>query len=331
MRRWGHGLLAFVCGAIGMVVPAAATQPLAPIASLEPGESLPVQALGGTWPNLTPMAPYDIRIDHADAPHSAMPPAQGATGKSRVLRFTTTTFNRGRYSLELIAAPAPGATQRQPTVIDVRQCLRFQDPAILGAARSCLGHASVGSATYDPTHQHLHMPGFVRFALRQEGRATPGRPGTGGVIAQAERAVWCVSDMYNWRTDPIVETDPPFAESLAHSLISPWDRAWYRECSTPALVPTGGWRQGLSPGWADSAPATAPGQQLPLGRAQDGVYWLTVTVNPRRLIRETNYSDNTAAARIQIYAGGTKARLLSPLPGPPYTDWWDNPPNQPGH
>jgi hypothetical protein len=290
-----------------------------------------------TLPNLAPLPPYDVYVGAAEHPQGAVWSNVGTLGAGtpptkHALRFTTTIQNRARHSFELVGGPwVPDPAQPDLTTTHAYQCVRFTGVIMHAAQRNCARYDRVGTTTWHAQHRHFHINGFGRYELRRDAAGRPDMSKT-GLVGKAQKTGWCVSDMWNWREDeswdePGLTTDF-FFES--------WERYWYQECTNGLLYAGASWRQGISPGWGDTYPAFYAGQEIPLRRVGDGVYWLMTTINPKDnefglRIQETTWADNTSIAKVQIYGGGTKARLLGPLPKPPYADWYANPANQPGH
>lgn len=290
-----------------------------------------------TLPDLAPLPPYDVFIGPAEQPQGPVwanlqtlgagdPPAP------RALRFTTTIQNRGAHSFELVGTPwVPDPEHPDLLTTQAYQCVRFDGPPLLGAARGCRRYDSVGTLTWHAQHRHFHINGFGRYELRRDaGNGTPDLSPK-GLVGKSMKQGWCVSDMYNWRQD----ASPGPVGELGDDATEPNDRNWYSECTSPVLYTGASWRQGISPGWADTYPALYTGQEIPLTGVRDGVYWIVTTINPKDnefglRIQESTFANNLSGTRIEIYANGTKARLLAPMPAKPYGDWYDNPEAQPG-
>lgn len=312
-----------------------------PLVGVPAGPGVP-SAPGGssvTLPNLSPLPLFDVHVGPADYPAEGPPhavlgePVPGAQPATLALRFTTVIRNVGRHSFELLSAPAAGAPEPGQVPVAARQCVGFSGLTVHGARRGCQSYREVGSADYHPAHHHLHAPGFIRYELRRDvnGRI---QPGPGGLVGAGDGGL-CLGDMVNWRRDPGLDTDNATLQGAGEQ-VAPWyERGWYRECGSIGASTAGPLRQGLSPGWLSIIPPGYPGQQIPMRGVRDGVYWLVVTVGRASTgglkLWETNGADNAAAARIQVYGGGTKARLLSPAPPKDYDWWFDNPHGQPGH
>lgn len=287
-----------------------------------------------TLPNLAPLPPYDIYIGHAEQPQGPVWSNLGSMGAGeaptpKALRFTTTIQNRGAFAFELAGTPwVPDPEHPDLFTTQAYQCVRFEGPVLLGTPRLCQRYDSVGTLTWHAQHRHFHINGFGRYELRRDaGNGTPDLS-PAGLVGASQKQGWCVSDMYQWREDD----DAPAYDGAAATARD----GWYSECTDPVLYTGASWRQGISPMWADTYPAAYTGQEIPISGVTDGVYWIVTTINPKDnefglRVQETTYADNISGSRIQIYAGGSKARLLSPMPAKPYADWFDNPEDQPGN
>lgn len=339
----GHALrgvfMAFVVAVVPTLGLGAAPQQVGPLV-WPGGLAQPPQQVGDaellTLPNLAPLPPYDVFVGPAEHPQGPVWSNVGTLGRGaaptkHALRFTTTIQNRGRYPFELVGGPwIPDPEQPDLMTTHAYQCVRFTGVEVMGAQRNCVRFDSVGTLTWHAQHRHFHINGFGRYELRRDkaGRADMSAV---GLVGRSQKIGWCVSDMWNWRHDA---SDGPVGEAT-DAVLEPYERNWYQECTNTVLYTGSSWRQGISPGWADTYPARYTGQEIPLKGVRDGIYWLVTTINPKDnefglRVAETTWADNTAASRIQLYEGATKARLLSPLPADPYRDWYENPSDQPG-
>jgi len=289
-----------------------------------------------TLPNLVPLPPYDVFVGPAEQPQGPVW-SQGSfirtapTPPKRALRFTTTIQNRGRYPFELVGTPwTPDSSEPDVTTTQAYQCVRFTGPILLAAQRTCVRYNSVGTLTWHAQHRHFHINGFGRYELRRDLRGKPDMSPRGR-IGLSQKLGWCVSDMWNWQPDTS-ENEP---DATLYYAADPYELSWYSECTSPVLYTGASWRQGISPGWADTYPALYTGQEIPLNGVSDGVYWIVTTINPKDnefglRVQETTWADNTSASKVQVYAKGNKARLLWPMPREPYKDWFGTPEDQPG-
>jgi hypothetical protein len=290
-----------------------------------------------TLPNLAPLPPFDVFVGPAEQPSGPVWSNLGSLGgggyvASSALRFTTTIQNRGAHSFELVGTPwQPDSAHEDLLTTQAYQCVRFFGLGVSGATRNCGEYRHVGSLTWHAQHRHFHINGFGRYELRRDAGGKPDMS-PNGVVGRAQKLGWCVSDMYNWRED----ATPGPAGQASDTAQEPYERAWYQECTNAVLYTGASWRQGISPGWADTYPAMYTGQEIPLKGVADGRYWIVTTINPKDneyglKIAETTWADNASASLVEIYAGGKKAKLIAPMPAKPYGDWFENPEGQPGN
>lgn len=279
-----------------------------------PIEGLPLPSTPGTetgedesrdLPNLVPLPAYDIEIGQPDATLNIVDGALETLGRPEevvegpVLRFTTTIFNKSEHSFDLLGLPGPPDTETDEVLTtEAYQCVRWEGPPYEGGQRVCGGYEEIGTLTYHAHHRHFHINGFAKYQLRRDDRGLP-MHGPGSVIAESSKVGWCVSDMERPR-----DAD---GEPL------PYD-PWYRECSGIPYMPVS-FRQGISPGWGDTYYAGFTGQQIPISGIPDGVYWISIWMNPpdnpfNLKIRETNLRDNISYQRIRLSANGTVVEVL---------------------
>lgn len=265
---------------------------------------------GSHLPNLRPRPAYDVQAGEPDGPLTGIDSAfdflQGGSNRpsGRMLRFTTTIENRGNHGFELLGVPGvPDASTSEVLTTEAFQCVGFGGPALYGSERVCGAYARVGTLTWHAHHQHFHINGFASYWLRRDDGGQP-MFGPGSVVAASDKVGWCVSDMeYLYADQP--ERHPPDGY-----------RPWYSEC-TGGIVTYGlaSFRQGISPGWADTYPWHFAGQQIPIDGVPDGIYWIAVSINPPAnravlSIRESDYGDNTSFTRVRLSEGGTKVDVL---------------------
>lgn len=257
-------------------------------------------------PNLVPLPAYDIEIGEPDGPLTGVDAVLDELGRQEdqvegpVLRFTTTIQNRGDYSLELIGVLGePDPETNEVTTIQGYQCVGWAGPEYEAGHRICAAYASIGTMTYHAYHRHFHIDGFARYQLRRDDNGRPMR-GPGSVVASSSKVGWCVSDMERPR-DPDGEPLP--------------QDPWYQECSGIGTVSPVSMRQGISPGWGDTYWYQFAGQQISLSGVSDGVYWISIWMNPpdnpfNLEIRETDRTDNMSFQRVRISGGRTVVEVL---------------------
>ena len=127
------------------------------------------------------------------------------------------------------------------------------------------------------THAHWHLLGFERYELR--------RAGDGRLVAPDRKTGFCLGDRYD--ASPRQLPDEP-ARAV-----------WTRECGlrSPALLVI---REGISPGYGDDYVPSLEGQYVVLDGVPAGRYRLYHRVNPRGVLRESNYSNNGASVLLEL-------------------------------
>jgi len=110
-------------------------------------------------------------------------------------------------------------------------------------------------------HGHYHFLGFASYELL-DGNSHP--------VATGRKVSFCLLDGLRW---------DPKAKPLRRF-----------DCGS----------QGIQSGWADVYDAGLPGQWIDITGIAPGTYTLVVTMNPDRLIEETDYSNNSASTQIVI-------------------------------
>jgi hypothetical protein len=134
-----------------------------------------------------------------------------------------------------------------------------------------LGRVGILSYAADPTHGHWHLNPFEDYELR--------RLGDGALLATVRKEGFCLSDML-----PSPGAAPP-----RH--IEPCG------LRQPDLLRTSA---GISPGWQDVYGPGRQGQYVDVTDVPAGRYLVVNRVNSTRVIRETRYLDNIAAAAIDL-------------------------------
>jgi hypothetical protein len=201
---------------------------------------------------------------------------QTAAATSFRLRFRAAVFDSGEGPLMIFARRA---AQREPTMT-VSQVVTLADGRALTYPRA-------GAMRFEATamHGHWHYLDFERYALL-------GRAG-GAALARGHKAGFCLGDRY--RVSPAVTTFPVF-------LFETCDRG------RPNVLSTGA---GISVGFGDDYPANVAGQYLDVTHLRSGHYALVNQVNPRRLLRESSYSNDTASLLIDL--SWPRGRSAAPL------------------
>lgn len=132
----------------------------------------------------------------------------------------------------------------------------------IGAQDLVLG-SPVGNPAfeYQICHKHYHFLGFASYQLLDSNNLP---------VAVGRKVSFCLLDGLRW--DPKSAADMKF------------------DCS----------RQGIQAGWADVYDAGLPGQWIDITTVPPGTYTLIITMNPDRLIEESDYSNNSASTEVVI-------------------------------
>jgi hypothetical protein len=69
---------------------------------------------------------------------------------------------------------------------------------------------------------------------------------------------------------------------------------------------------GLSIGWGDMYPASTNYQWIDVTGLPNGTYRLSATADPRHLVSEASYTNNSASARIKITSTGVTVLAYGP-------------------
>jgi len=116
---------------------------------------------------------------------------------------------------------------------------------------------------YSPCHQHYHLKGFSRYDLLDA---------LGNLAAPGRKLASCVTDSQQYLSDPWVSPVPRY------------------DCSF----------QGMQAGWADLYWAGLDCQWIDVTNVPAGHYTLQVTVNPDRILAESNYSNNVSSVQVTL-------------------------------
>ncbi len=133
----------------------------------------------------------------------------------------------------------------------------------------------VGRFVYDDGHDHWHLEDFIVFELWS--LAADGD--VDGVLASTGKMTFCLADSH-----PVA--DPPTNAAAIAEVTS---------CEQDV--------QGISVGWEDIYLAALPGQELDIPDLPDGRYAIRSTVDPDRLLLETDDNNNSVTSIVEI-AGG---------------------------
>lgn len=136
-------------------------------------------------------------------------------------------------------------------------------------------HRGVGSLRYvkAETHEHWHLMPFDAYELR---------PADGGRPLRASKTGFCLSDQFR-----------------ASERVPPGPGPFQHECGRrqPRLLSV---HEGLSSGWGDYYVPTLEGQFFDVTALPAGDYVLVNTLNPGRLLVESDYANDTASTRLRL-------------------------------
>lgn len=136
-----------------------------------------------------------------------------------------------------------------------------------------------GEFLYDGAHQHFHFDDYAVYRLKPVDVSGEGI---------SSKTTFCIIDTTK------VDSRLPGAPKQAQ----------YTTCN--AVV------QGMSVGWGDTYGSQLPGQSIDLGGFADGLYELSIEVDPLGLLEETNELDNSACALLQISVTNRTAQTVGP-------------------
>ena len=137
-----------------------------------------------------------------------------------------------------------------------------------------------GAFEYHPLHEHMHFNDYATYTL-QPVNAPGGSERTGA------KTTFCLMD-----TTPI-DTRLQGAPRLA----------FYSRCGRDF--------QGISVGWGDVYGAHLPGQEIDFTSNADGIYQLKIEVDPKKVLVESNESDNLSCVLLDIRKPSTVTVLDS--------------------
>ena len=133
----------------------------------------------------------------------------------------------------------------------------------------------VGSFVWHEAHGHFHFEEFAKYILQPVNAP-------GGSERISTKTTFC-----------IIDTDRIDIHLLGASKF-----AVYTTCNSD--------KQGMSVGWGDTYKYYLAGQEINITGLPNGDYNLTIEVDPKNLILETNDSDNTSTVLIRLQNGRVK-------------------------
>jgi len=166
-----------------------------------------------------------------------------------------------------------------------------------------------GDYTFHPTHGHIHYRNFAKYEMfAVPPPSDPDHPGYFLPAAKSHKADFCMIDVENRK----------FEGDWQDTQGNEPRRGAFPDCNIPTEIDPkqlkGYMVQGISRGWADIYSWPLPGQYIEVSNVPDGDYDVVVSVNPFKLIEESNYDDNVACTRIHL--AGKTATELSPADQP---------------
>lgn len=138
----------------------------------------------------------------------------------------------------------------------------------------------VGYFVFHSSHEHWHFEDFIEFELysyKEDKSLDNLITGTGKITS-------CIFDSY------------PFASPIPNSPKNPQ----FPKCTLD--------KQGISIGWVDNYGPEIPGQQLDIENVPDGSYAFRLTVDPSKLILESDENNNSFLGYIEIE--GFKIKMI---------------------
>lgn len=230
-----------------------------------------VAALAWPGPALAgPDAPREARAAPAPAvvpllpDLRTVPPAdltiEYASGGRRLLRLANLVWNSGLGSLELTGELNPSTQQ---TIVVQHLTVPDSDQPY---------QYVVGEFVYHPTHAHFHYEDFAVYeiwSLTPEGELHQ-------LLASGGKLSYCLME-----TNVIDRNNPNFTRQRAHT-----------DCGQET--------QGILPGWGDRYNAELAGQTVDITHLSPGRYALLSTANPTGALRESDYTNNTGVAIIDL-------------------------------
>jgi hypothetical protein len=122
---------------------------------------------------------------------------------------------------------------------------------------------------YHPLHGHIHFENYALYTLQP-------LDANGGEARIGQKTTFCIMDTTR------VDTKLPGASK----------KAVYKTCGNTV--------QGMSVGWGDKYGYQLEGQSIPITDLPDGDYALTIEVDPKGVITETNNADNVSVITIRL-------------------------------
>jgi hypothetical protein len=193
----------------------------------------------------------------------------------RQLRFEGTLANVGQGPLELMtnrARPCPAGERHASQIIyrDVDGNHHFKRSVDKQSNRK-----SAGCFLYHPQHNHWHFDAAARYRLF--------KPQAKGYITQAKKVSFCLRD----------------SERVPAAMGAFYQGRYYGDCSLTRP-------EGITVGWADVYESFLSGQSLRLPpRVRSGVYCISIKVDPKGLLYESDEDNNVSYRAFRIKGART--------------------------
>ena len=143
-----------------------------------------------------------------------------------------------------------------------------------------------GDFVWHEQHGHFHIEDYALYTLQAA-------DAPGASERTSSKTTFCVID----------------TDRINHKLPGAPKRSVYRVCGSEI--------QGMSVGWGDRYGYYLAGQAIDVTGLPDGDYELTIEVDPKQRLMETNDSDNTSTVRLRIsLSDGTVKELSGGGSGP---------------
>lgn len=224
--------------------------------------------------------PAELLPDLRQLPPAAISTVE-AEGEHRLV-FLSAVDNVGEAAIVIEGRRAT----RGEAAMAVQQVVRRSD----SSTRAYPVAAEIRYVVSD-THQHWHLLGFERYSLERVGGGAP--------VARDRKTGFCLGDRFDSE-----------GTRLPNEPLQP---VWVGECGRGGrgLLSI---REGISPGYGDDYVPALEGQYLVLDGLPAGRYRLWHRVNPGRVLRESDYSNNGASVLVELTWSGGEPSVTVPEP-----------------
>ena len=205
----------------------------------------------------------DLLPDLRALPARDVAVALDAQGQPTV-KFSTTSWNSGDGSLELVAKEIDTGASKQRVV----QRIRCRDGTYV--------ERTAGSFEYHAAHNHVHFNDYANYILEPLD-ANPQN------IRKGTKTTFCIIDTTNVNTQLLAAASGPV----------------YSACATQVY----GSKQGMSVGWGDTYGSHLEGQSISTGALPPGRYRLRIAIDPKDQILEISNGDNESCKLVDIGSG----------------------------